>query len=170
MSKLGWGILAMTALALTGCVRGSTAGPDAPVPIEGDSISYSTGSCFGMCPVYTVTVRPDGRGTFEGKRFTAVSGTHPFTLTRTQYDAFASRLAPYRPATGEKRFRGGEPGCEQIATDMPSVDVVWTRAIGDSQALYYYFGCDMEKNRAMAEALGGAPDALPIADLIGEQP
>ena len=155
------------ALALGGCVQPGT-GP-APIPIEADSITYSTGSCFGACPVYTVTVRPDGTGSFEGKRFTAVAGVRSFTLTRAQYDAFAARLAPYRPESGARRFTPGEPGCRRMATDMPSADVTWTRAIGDSQALYFYFGCDMEANRAMIDALARAPDVLPIADLIGKR-
>jgi len=161
-------VLGLAAVALAGCVRGG--GPGGPVPIEGDSIRYETGPCFGACPVYAVTVRPDGTGVFEGRRFTAVTGTRSFRLTRAQYDAFAARLAPYRPASGEMRYARGEANCRQVATDMPSVEVTWTRAIGDSQRLYFYYGCDMERNRAMAEALGHAPDALPIHDLVGEHP
>jgi hypothetical protein len=117
-----------------------------------------------------VTVRPDGSGIFDGKRFTAVHGERSFTLSRAQYDAFAARLAPYRPASGDVRYAMGEPNCRNAATDMPSVDIRWTRAIGDSQALHFYFGCDLEKNRAMRDALGQAPDALPIEALIGARP
>lgn len=168
MTKRQWLVAGVAVLALAGCVRGG--GPGGPIAIEGDSIRYETGPCFGACPVYAVTVRPDGSGVFEGKRFTAVSGTREFRLTRAQYDAFAAKLAPYRPASGEVRYAHGEPNCRQVATDMPSVDVTWTRAIGDSQRLHYYFGCEMEKNRAMSEALGNAPDALPIESLIGEHP
>ncbi|MBO9624358.1 MAG: hypothetical protein J7500_16745 [Sphingomonas sp.] len=167
-----WLVLGLAATALAGCVPPARPGADTgtPVPIEGDSIAYETGPCFGACPVYSVTVHPDGTGIFEGKRFTAVSGTREFRLTRAQYDAFAATLAPYRPASGELRFAPGEPNCTRHATDMPSVDVRWTRAIGDSQHLYFYFGCDREKNRAMADALGNAPDVLPIEALVGEHP
>lgn len=162
-------IAGIAALALAGCV-GSGRGPGGPVPIESDSITYETGPCFGACPVYAVTVRPDGTGLFVGKRFTAVTGEREFRLSRAQYDAFAAKLAPYRPASGERRYSHGEPGCEQAATDMPSAEIRWTRAIGDSQGLYYYFGCELERNRAMADAIGNAPDLLPIEALIGEQP
>ncbi len=166
-------MLMIGALVLAGCTHRedvAPAGPVETVPIEGDSISYETGPCFGVCPVYAVTVRPDGTGTFEGKRFTAVTGTREFKLSRAQYDAFAARLAPYRPASGDVRFAPGEPGCKQAATDLPSVDIRWTRAIGDSQGLYFYFGCDMDKNQDMAEALGNAADTLPIGEMIGERP
>jgi hypothetical protein len=109
-------------------------------------------------------------GVFNGIRNTAVTGERKFQLSPDQYKAFAGQLAPYRPASGEVRYSHGEPNCKQAVTDMPSVDVRWTRAIGDSQALMFYFGCDMEKNRAMADALGGAIEELPLEPLIGERP
>lgn len=163
-----WMVVGVAGLALAGCSHGNHAGPK-PIPVETDSITYETGPCFGACPVYSITVRPDGSGVFTGKRFTAVTGERAFKLTPAQYAAFAARLAPYRPASGEVRYEG--KNCRQVATDMPSVDVRWTRAIGDSQALMFYFGCDMDKNRAMANALGGAIEALPpLEPLIGERP
>jgi hypothetical protein len=172
MGKAGL-MAAGLALGLGGCMQpGGGASPQAgaPVAIEADSITYETSPCFGACPVYAVTVRPDGHGTFNGKRFTAVNGERAFTLTRGQYDAFAGRLAPYRPQSGETRYAPGEPNCGLAATDMPSVDVTWTRAIGDGQHLSFYFGCGMEEKRAMREALAHAPDALPIGEFIGRHP
>lgn len=168
-----WMVLGLAAVALAGCARtggGGNAMPGKPIPIEGDSITYQTGPCFGACPVFSVTIRPDGSGVFTGKRFTAVEGERAFKATPAQYAAFAKALAPYRPQSGEVRISHGDPRCKQVATDLPSVEVVWMRAIGDSQKLYFYFGCDMEKNAPMADALGNAPDALPIEELIGERP
>ncbi|MDF7776269.1 DUF6438 domain-containing protein [Sphingomonas sp. AOB5] len=163
-----WMILGVAALALAGCSR--TEAPK-PIPIESDSITYATGPCFGRCPVFTITVRPDGSGIFTGKQFTAVTGERAFKLTPAEYQAFAGRLQPYRPETGERRYSHGEKGCEQAVTDMPSVDIRWTRAIGDSQGLYFYYGCVGEKNRPMADALGSAPDDIPALEaLIGERP
>jgi hypothetical protein len=160
-------VVALGGLALTGCAR--TERPGRPLPIEADAIRYETSPCFGRCPVYAVTVRPDGTGLFEGRQFTAASGAHPFRLSRAQYDAFAARLAPYRPASGEVRYAPGEKNCPNAPTDMPGVNIHWTRAIGDSQALTFYYGCRRD-NPAMAEALGGAVEGLPIQALIGERP
>lgn len=160
--------IGLAGLALAGCIPQGR-GPSGPMPIEGDSISYETGPCFGRCPVYAVTVRPDGTGSFEGKRFTAVTGARSFTLSRAQYDAFAARLAPYRPPSGEVRYSHGTANCPSAPTDMPSIDIRWTRAIGDSQNLYFYLGC-RRGNEALAEALGGAIELLPVHDLIGERP
>jgi hypothetical protein len=54
-----------------------------------------------------------------------------------------------------------------MATDLPSAEVTWFSQIGNSQSLYFYFGCDMEKNQAMAERIRSAPSLLPIRELIG---
>ncbi|PXA91736.1 hypothetical protein DMC47_25130 [Nostoc sp. 3335mG] len=166
-----WMILGVAAVTLAGCVPRSDGPGDRPVAIEGDSVTYATGPCFGACPVYSVTLRPDGSGTFTGKRFTKVEGERAFKTTPAAYQAFLARLQPYRPESGVRRYEHGAKGCEQPITDMPSVDITWTRMIGDSQQLYYYFGCNREQNRAMADALGNAPDAIPeLEALIGERP
>lgn len=149
------------ALAAGGC----TTVPDAPIAIESDSISYSAGPCFGTCPMYTVSIRPDGSGTFEGRRFTAVTGTRSFRATPAQYRAFAAHLAPLRPAEGAVRLSG--EACASQATDLPSAEVTWFSQIGNSQSYYLDFGCDMERNRAARDRLQAAPALLPIADLIG---
>jgi len=151
------------AVFLSGCVTM----PDGPVAIESDAIAYETGPCFGACPVYKVSVSPDGRGTFEGRRFTAVTGERPFRVTPAQYRAFAAHLAPLRPAEGAVRMSG--EACRQMATDLPSAEVTWFSQIGNSQSYYFYFGCDIEANRAIAERLSSAPNLLPIREMIGRR-
>ncbi|QDX26506.1 hypothetical protein FPZ54_11040 [Sphingomonas suaedae] len=168
MKRLG--LIVVLGLAMAGCAR--TPGPEAPPAAPfATQISYSTGPCFGACPVYAFTVQANGDGSFEGKRFTQTGGTKRFKLSRADYDAFAAALAPYRPAPGtSRRYSQGEKGCERAATDLPSAEVTWVGPDGKSQ-LYYYFGCDMEANRAMADAIGNAPDLIPaLAPLIGERP
>lgn len=162
-------VLGLGMLVLAGCSHG-VAGPQ-PIPVEGDSIRYATGPCHGACPVYEIRVTPDGKGVFTGKQYTAVTGERRFQLSRAEYDAFAAKLAPYRPGSGTVRYTPGEKNCRFAATDMPSVDITWTRAIGDSQGLYFYYGCHDEANRSIADALGNAPEALPqLEALIGPRP
>ena len=152
-------------LALTAC---ATAPGGRPIPTEVESIEYETGPCFGACPVYRIALNADGGGLFEGRSATAVTGEHSFRATPEQYRAFAARLAPYRPDEAERRY-SGPPLCAQMATDLPSVTVTWHRPDGGSRILYFYYGCDMERYRAMADALRQAPGALPIGDLIGSR-
>ena len=151
-------VTACAALA-AGATAAADGGPGLP-----ESISFETGPCFGACPVYTVTVYSDGRGLFEGRRFTAVDERRDFRITPAEYRAFARHLEPLRPASGSVRYSG--EACAMMATDLPSADVKWRSRGGAGQELYFYFGCDMEKNRAIAERLRKAPDLLPIAVYI----
>ncbi|MGK6356233.1 DUF6438 domain-containing protein [Sphingomonas sp. DT-207] len=177
MAKTHWMALGIAAVALAGCIPASRTGVDtsshpAAAAIAPESITYETGPCFGQCPVYKVMVTSDGKGIFTGVRNTEVIGERKFTVTVAQYLAFRDVLLPFLPDWARREYRPGTPLCEQAATDMPSVAVdrsVQMRTLMMSH-LYFYFGCDMEKNRPMAEALGNAPNALPIQNLIGEHP
>jgi len=156
--KLGFAALAV---GLAGC---ATTPQAEAAGREVRSISYETGPCFGACPVYRVTVNADGTGRFEGRNFTAARGERAFRITPAQYRAFAAQLAPLRPARGSRRYSGD--ACRIMATDLPSAQVTWAGAGGDQQ-LFFYFGCDMDRNQAIAERLRAAPRLLPITGLIG---
>ena len=54
---------------------------------------------------------------------------------------------------------------KMMATDQPTTDVTW-RSAASEQKFYFYYGCDMEKNRPIAERLDAAPDLLPIGEFI----
>ena len=160
--------IVLGAAMLAGCAEMGGAGPaGAPVPVEASAITYETSPCFGSCPVYRVTVRPDGSGEFEGRRFTAVTGRRAFQAGPEAYRRFAALLAPYRPE-GERLLQPGQPGCENAPTDMPGVDVRWSDASGGGAHLAFYGGCRMG-NEALADAVRGAPETLPIAGFIGDR-
>lgn len=151
--------------ALSGCVTANDISGGTPVAIESETIRYETAPCYGTCPVYAVTIAPDGKGTFEGKRFTAVTGIKEFQVTPLAYRTFAAKLAPYRPKDAETVLQPGQPGCENAPTDMPSVDIVWSELSGGRQHLNVYYGCGSQEMRA---GLRSAPEALPIAAFIGD--
>jgi len=149
------------ASALAGCAAAAERPEPAPAAVE--SISFETGPCFGACPVYKVVVRSDGSGEFEGRRFTAVTGTRTFTVSPGQYRAFARQLVPLRPASGKVSYSGDS--CRSMATDLPSASIEWSGGRG-IQSIYFYFGCDMAKNVDIANRISGAPDLLPIGAFI----
>jgi hypothetical protein len=113
MNKLAVAVAALLALP--------AAAPRPSTPVQ--TIIYETGPCFGRCPVYRLTINSNGSGTFEGRRFTASTGTHPFRFTPAQYRAFATALEPARPAHGSGRYSGER--CRTMATDLPSAEVTW---------------------------------------------
>jgi hypothetical protein len=160
--------IGVAAFALLGaCSTVPESVPPPPTAGTVETIRYETGRCFGTCPVFVLTARSDGTATFEGKQFTAVQGVRELTISPASYAEFRNRLQPYRPE-GERRL-STEAECNgRVATDMPSVDITWT-AKGPQQHLYVHYGCDMERNAAMFEALRRAPEALPeVQALIGK--
>lgn len=134
------------------------------------AITYEAGACFGACPIYRVTVTERGEGIFEGRRFTAVTGVRRFPVSRDQFRAFVAHLAPIRPANRRSQRYEGPALCPRMATDMPTVTIDWRSTSGGPQTLVYYYGCDPERNRALAERLRAAPALLPIAQMIGPRP
>jgi hypothetical protein len=158
----------ITIFTMLGACAASPGGhPPPPAAGTVETIRYETGRCFGSCPAYVLTVRSDGNATFDGTQFTAVQGARDFTITPPQFAEFRDRLQPYRPE-GERRF-SAEAECNgRVATDMPSVDITWTDKSRQSH-LYVYYGCDIERNASMFEALRNAPDVIPeVQELVGK--
>jgi hypothetical protein len=149
--------------ALAGCATTGAGSPETGPESGPASISYETGPCFGACPIYRVTVSADGSGVFEGRRWTTAEGRRSFRVTPAQYARLVAHLEPLRPASGSTRYSG--EACETMATDLPSAEVTW-EGPGGTQQLYFYHGCDMEKNRPIAERLNAVPDLLPIGEFI----
>ncbi len=153
--------LTAAAIALAGCATTSGDGAGTVVAAAGETIRYETTPCFGTCPVYTLTLRPDGSGTFEGRQHTAVAGTREFRASPAEVRRFAAALAPYRPSEGERLYTMGSDLCGgPMVSDMPSVDVRWD----DARHLSLYYGCG---SQAMRDAVRRAPEALPVRDFIG---
>jgi len=159
-------MMTMAGFGLSACKTIDALQTGRPIALESETIRYETAPCFGTCPVYAVTITPDGKGTFEGKRFTAVTGVRSFQATPATYRAFAAGLAPFRPTENEMLFQPGTPNCGNAPTDMPSVDVVWTELSGGRQHLNVYYGCGPQP---MRDALRAAPGVLPIKAFIGER-
>jgi hypothetical protein len=47
-----------------------------PWNLKGVKVQLSRSACFGMCPVYTVTIRGDGSVQFSGQMFVSIPGEH----------------------------------------------------------------------------------------------
>jgi hypothetical protein len=90
-------------------------------PADSVHVSLDRGPCFGACPVYTVTLEGSGAVLFEGRRFVADSGISTATVPRARVDSLVAALVAGGYFDFADRYRAGEPGCEQYATDLPSV-------------------------------------------------
>lgn len=152
-------LAAILPLALTGCMGMGGSRP----PVE--TIRYATGPCFGVCPVYVVTVDSDGVGVFDGRSNVLVEGRRVFVISPAEFQQFKAALAPYRPV-GTRELRGAN--CTSQATDLPTVEVAWS--IEERRdILLADFGCDMDQNQAMYDTLAAAPRYLPLDIFVGRR-
>ena len=149
----------VTAFLAAGLVS-SAAVPKTPAV---ESITYTPGCGLFPCGNYTVTVSSDGTGWFTGNKHTAVRGKHRFRVTKAAFAAFRQRLAPYRPKELNVDDR---PSCKAMATDQDWADILWTGG-GPPAHLSVYYGCDMDKNDKMFDAIRTAPKLLPLARFVG---
>jgi hypothetical protein len=143
---------------------GLASSPAVPKKPAVETITYTPGCGLFHCRNYTVTVSSDGTVWFTGRKNTAVGGKHRFRVTKAAFVAFRQRLAPYRPT---KELRLDEaPQCGAMATDQDSVDIGWVGG-GSPAHLSVYYGCDMDKNDKMFDAIRTAPKLLPLARFVG---
>lgn len=78
------------------------------------SITMERTPCFGSCPVYKVTLKPDGTLTYVGTRFVSKIGTYSAKFWGAELqDLLAPLLDKLNVWTMKSRYSAG-------ATDMPS--------------------------------------------------
>lgn len=76
----------LTLVLLAACGGASTATKDCDRDFikEGFTLQIQRGSCFGKCPTYLATIKPDGTVEYEGRQFVTFIGDFTATLTRQQ--------------------------------------------------------------------------------------
>lgn len=113
----GWGLAMLAALALGGCksaaiddkaaatrephkpqILHATLTPMARVSLAERArthdpvIVLTRQPCYGLCPVYTVTVHHDGAVTYQGERYVRTRGKATSTISVEAVDALIARL------------------------------------------------------------------------------
>ena len=124
-------------------------------------IVLSEGACDQTCPVYDMTLHPDGSYLLNGARFVKTAG-----VTEGKLDGSAWTAA--QAALDEASFWTLEPN--QTSSDHPScvegtptVSVTVRLADGKQKTLTYRAGCGGEEGRALIPALR---EAFTFHDLV----
>ena len=110
-----WGAAAM----LAGCAT-EQAELEQPVA-AGDIIRFSAGPCFGVCPVYSLRVTPDGSGLLEpvGQRVWP-EFTHEIHSTLEVFGMKESQSRSRRAAEAADTSRGANPPSDLAAEPSPA--------------------------------------------------
>lgn len=173
-------VAAASLLALAGCTEPEPIAPQRPAPVAAptapaapaavrEQITISRSSCFGVCPVFTVTVSSDGQGIWEGRQNVAYVGKRPFSISPEQFAALTQRIDKWRP-TRRLDMGGGSPVCRMLTTDQATTRIVWSGPEPKRvDELILYHGCDMTGKGTMLPDVLAAPGLLPISGFVGRQ-
>jgi len=128
-----------------------------------ETISYTTTRCFGTCPVYTVSIQPNGIVQFNGIMFTKVEGEKATKVSRDTYIKIANELKSFRPNTGDVV---DNQDCDYKVSDLQSVNIVWKNKNGVETKLNHYYGCMDDSNKKLTQIIQKLPTELGIQDLM----
>ena len=115
-----------------------TAAQDVPDDLV---IKLERTSCFGECPIYSVTIDAKGNVTFEGTKFVRVEGRQTDRIQTSRVAALlatAERIGFFELRDQYRTIRNPD-GTETIVTDLPTAFVTITRR-GQSKRVEDYFG------------------------------
>ncbi len=162
--QLRWMMILGCAALLSGCATGK-AELEKPVAV-GDTIRFSAGPCFGVCPAYTLSVTPDGSGLLEPQRFTAVPGPTRFTVTPAQYRRLRAALNQFRPPAGTAKRIGHGENCVRFATDMAGYRIEWVRGDAPPTRLEFQSGCMDASYGKLRATIAAIPRMLQIEPMV----
>lgn len=103
-------------------------------------IELSRTGCYGTCPVYSVTVKSDGKLTFVGKHHVARQGTVNDMISKSDVQLLVVALNRSGFFDMKDRYETKADGCREVWTDNASVQISAKRGSAQKQVMYYY-GC-----------------------------
>ncbi len=129
--------------------------PDDPV------ISLSEGSCVGTCPVYDITLHPNGKYLLNGERYVKTPGVSDGALSPKAWTAAEKvlkeadfwKLAPLQTPAN----------LSTCQPDAPTVKVTWRTSEGKQKTVTYNAGCGVQK---MQELVSDLREALDFDSLV----
>ena len=146
--------VALAAAIVTACSDGEKGVIQAQA---GDAvIALSEGECDVTCPIYDMTLHPDGKYVLNGVRFVKTSGVSEGDIGEPAWTAAEKVLA-------DAGFWIMEP--EQTAETLanckdgaPTAKITWRTEEGKEKTVTYYAGCGVRKMEDIVRSLRAALD------------
>ena len=135
-------LLSVAALAVVALGASLNASQTAAQAVPDDfSITLARTSCFGPCPVYSVSIDAKGSVTYEGKKFVRAVGRQTDRIPVSQVARLAEAVNRIRFFDLNDSYRTvrNPDGSEMMVTDLPTTIVTVTSG-GRSKQVVDYFG------------------------------
>lgn len=148
----GYFIAALATAAAAACSPSEEgviqAQPDDPV------ISLSEGPCAITCPVYDMTLHPNGTYILNSVKFVRGEGVSEGNLGRASWTAAEQALkdAGFWTLETEQTMET----MSHCQPDAPTVKITWRTSEGKEKTVTYYAGCGVQKMQQLVGALRNA--------------
>lgn len=124
-------------------------------------IVLSEGGCEVTCPIYDMTLHPDGRYVLNGERFVKTSGVSEGDIGEPAWTSAEKVLTEAGFWTLEPDQTAAVlPNCQKGA---PTAKVTWRTKEGKEKTVTYYAGCGVRK---MQDLIGSLRTALDFDYLV----
>jgi hypothetical protein len=148
----GYLFVALAAAIVTACSPAEEgviqAQPDDP------AITLSEGPCPITCPVYDMTIHPNGTYVLNSVQFVRGEGVSEGNVGRASYAAAEQALtdAAFWTLKADQTMET-LPRCQP---DAPTVKITWRTSEGKEKTVTYYAGCGVAKMEQLVGALRNA--------------
>ena len=122
------------------------------------TVTLQRTECFGLCPMYSVTVSSDRNVRFHGERWIQFDGDRIAQISEDAYQQLLQAVRDARFDTLKPRYRGSSDGCGEYWTDHPSMIIM----ISSEKKTY-------QTNFNMGCKGGSAAEATARITLLGKQ-
>lgn len=130
--------------------------------MSNQSLTLNMGECYGSCPVYQVTLYPNGKAVFHGEKYTKVIGDKVFAIDPVLYQQTFAKVRPYLPTLGKIE---NDFDCEPQVTDHSQIRLKWQ--VGEQKSEFWHdTGCLADEKQALTQQLYDLPTTLNFADFI----
>ena len=159
---------------LGGCVSSEhepwiTRGLNTTPPEVHDKFTLERTPCYGVCPVYDVSVDEKDYLQFRGKKFVAEEGGSVASpLPRGSYKKLQEIAAAHQFAAFDPAYPNADgTNCPQLSTDSPSI-IVGFQDGDEARTIRVYEGCAGFEGRERFYAMIAAMEAvLDIDEFVG---
>lgn len=128
--------------------------PDSSVTASGTppfAVTLYRSPCAARCPVYAVSITPEGLVTYEGREEVRRRGTETASIPRSRVDALLAELEAAGYFRFPSRYRPDELVCGRYVPDAPTV-ITSVSSGGRTKRIEHDHGC------------GSAPRALRVLE------
>ncbi len=103
-------------------------------------LSMKRSGCYGRCPIYNLTVQPNGNIIFEDKDYTETIGKAESKLSEDKRNQLITEIEKANFFSLENAYNSDSKNCPNFATDSSDV-TIYVKLDGKEKTINHYLGC-----------------------------